>query len=417
MRSSIARAVTLGLGLIFNVVVARALGPDAAGDFFAALVVATLLGMVGRLGSESYALRLVSAAPSGQPSAAPGAESIALARIAVIGSLAAGAFCASVLGLGATAARPASDLGLHLLILAASVPLASVALLNSAILRGLGRTVSGAFAELGLTQGLAAGLLAAASLGHTLSPAFASVAYVMAAGVTAAWSTWRLRRFWRARMNRPAPAGYVAVPWRELLHMMGTSVLFFGLTWVPIMALWLTSTSAAVAEYTAAFRYASVLLLVPTIQVTYTIPRIGHAYPRGDIQGVNSILRRVNRQAAVVAAVAAVFITLAAAPLLEVFGPEFRAAETTLRILVLAQVGIVLAGMVNPLMLILGLEKQAMALTLAALLASSAVALPAGLYRGSEGVAIAVGLVTVVYVAVAALVLQRRTGVVSYFRG
>ena len=55
----VARGTTLGLNLLLAIVVARLFGASASGEFFLALTAVNFAGMVGRLGTESYAVKIL----------------------------------------------------------------------------------------------------------------------------------------------------------------------------------------------------------------------------------------------------------------------------------------------------------------------------------------------------------------------
>lgn len=413
-RANLARAVTLALALAYNVTIARALGAHDAGPVFTAVIVVTLVAMVGRLGSDLYVLKHASALR------ARGRLTFVDLRWGWLRRLcwSCSAVAALVVLGAALLANRLSDGGSALAAVlpwfALSIPFQCSSILNSALLRAVDRSAAGAFAEVGLSQGLAMlGLLALWATSHA-TPTTAALAFLGGSVLTAIWSTWRVR-------TADVPPGVgnrlgrVDGALGEMTRMMASSTLFYTMTWMPVGALWFFSTSASISLFTVAARFPNLLNLIPNVQITAAVPRLATRYHSDDIAGVNAGLARLNRSAAAVAVPATLVLMLGAPLVMAAFGPDFGDGVGALRVLCLGQLAVVLLGFVVPVMLFADMERVAVTVTIGAVVVGFPVICVASHYAGALGAAVGVACALAAHAAVAAFVIRKRTGVMTAF--
>ena len=409
---NVARGATLALALAFSLAVARTLGAHEAGPVFTAVIAVTLVGMIGRLGSDQYVLKHASALRARGALRYDTLSWPWLRRITWACSTTAAVVVGGV-SLALHGAGLASPLTSCLSLFALSIPFQCAAILNSALLRAVDRVAAGAFAEVGLSPGLAMVGLLGLHVFARATPTTAAVAFLGGSLITALWSSWMVGRVGiphgDASTGAARPAGAVS----EMTHMMTTSTLFYTMTWMPVGALWSFSTPAAVSLLTVAARFPNFLSLIPSIQVTAAVPRLAALHHSDDLAAVNAGLARINRGAAAIAVPVAVALIVAAPWVMATFGPEFGAGTSVLRALVVGQLAVVLLGFVVPVMLFADMERTAVALTIGAVLLGFPVVCLASHYAGALGAALATAAVMTAHAALCAIVIRQRTGIMT----
>ena len=414
---NVARAITLGVSFAFNVLVARALGASVSGNFFTAVIVITFVGMIGRFGTDLYALKHASVLRNAELTDRHPLSLPWLTRLCLLGSAA----LAGILFLAGPALldlyRPESGLGSPLRLLAISIPFQGYAILNSAVLRAIGRAAEGAFAEMGLTQGLAGlGILVVWRFG-TVTSDHVAIAFVCGSVATAAYSWFAVRiRLGKHVVHDRLEASTRRKALGEMGNMTLSSVLFLSLAWLPILGLWIASSPAQVAFFVTAARLSTMLNLIPTIQMTAVLPRVAELFKAHKIDEINVTISRVNRHAAVLAVPSGLIMLFGAEPLMKLFGPEFVAAVPALRVLAVGQVIVVLLGSVNPIMIVVGQERAAVMLILAALLVGAPLTIWFSFLWGALGSSIATSAATLAFCGGAVCLLRRRNGIIAYLR-
>jgi O-antigen/teichoic acid export membrane protein len=195
--------------------------------------------------------------------------------------------------------------------------------------------------------------------------------------------------------------------------MCGTAVLFFSLTWAPVLTLGVTSSVDQVAYFTAAARIATFVALIPSIQSSYLAPQFAALFHQSRLDELNTLTRRSTTQAVVVGALATSVVLLIPGRLLQLFGTSFNEAVTPLRVLCLAAIAVATQGQVTQLMVNCGLEKTAATIGSAVLLSGTFAMYVAGSRSGADGVALASGLSMIGYATISAMALRSRVGIVA----
>ena len=335
-----------------------------------------------------------------------------LRRYCLRGSLAAGVVMATV-GVVLWTTGASREVGIPLAVLAISIPFSSRAILDSAALRSANCLARGAFAETGLSQGLAILLLLVSEVtfhpGGLAIPVCYSIATVGTSVVARMWTKNAIQRTTRQSIKVsfcPPPGMRVS-----MLHMMGSSVLFFALTSIPLFVLGIFAAVRDVGLYNAATRVSTLVAIIPALQTTYLVPRISRAVAVHDVEGANVMLRRAARQASGVTVILGVGILLFASPILTLFGTDFAQAKATLMVLLIGQMAIASLGNVNPVMSVVGLERPSVVYVAIAVAVGLLPMACAAVYWGAAGVALAFVLMTIAYASACGVLLQKRIGI------
>jgi O-antigen/teichoic acid export membrane protein len=407
-----ARGITLLLNAVLAVVLGRIFGAEASGEFFLAFAAVNLAGMIGRLGSDGWAIKVLPSLAHDGRSSQFWLELHALRRICLRGSVGV-ALIAFLGGITLLALFPAADVGPHLMVLSVSIPFACAAILESAALRSAGRISKGAFAETGLSQGLTIVSILVISLVIDAPPIAISIAYTLSAILTAV-----LARTWT---RSAVPTSEEAVGplsslgnFRSMVFIMGSSVLFFLLASSPLFALGIAGSAREVGLYNAAARSSTLISLIPALQTIYLIPRVARAFSSGDIDDVNAQLRRAARQASALALASAVLMLVFSEPITRIFGDDFAGSQPTLIALVVGQALVVMVGNVNPLMAITGLERTSLHVAIAVVVIGVPLMLVGAALIGALGVALAFTASTLAYSVWSAVLLRSRLGIRCY---
>jgi O-antigen/teichoic acid export membrane protein len=411
IRAVSARVLSILASFLLTIAVARMLGAEAAGSFFLAFTTLAVIATFGRFGTDNLALKLV------------GGDSKDVRRELLFGalvSIAAGvlaAFVASLALLTTGYALPGFDARLDLLVLSSVVPQA-LAVTAGAVLRARGQMARGTFAELGSTPTITIGVMGLLAFNGELNLTKALLALTVASWATAVWSIpaalSSLRGLPAAATTEVTFRHFVKSRTWQLASMMGTSLLFYVLTWSPLYALTISGSLSSVSYFTTAARLANIVSLVPVIQVAYLAPAFARHFHRKELLLLNELSSKSAGQAAALILVPVVVLSLGAGPIVTwLYGREFAPAALPLAILVLGTFVVSLAGQVNQLMLLCNLESHALALSAILVLVWAAVGLWIAATFGAEGVAWFTTLLNVLYALVAATILRVLRGVRS----
>ncbi len=410
-RTVIARAVSIAAAAALSVVVARVLGPSQAGVFFVLLATLTGAATLGRFGTDNMALKWVATSSQLAGSRTTGLLWICTA----FSTLTAVPLFWLVRWMIGSHVAPASLSGTALVAAASIVP-AALSVAAGAVLRGAGKVASGTIAELGSTPAIATlALLGYTVFAHAGLPQVV-LAYALGNLLTAAWSLpLAAKQLTRdASLSRSHPALDVARGHgRQLSSMMGTSLMFYLLTWSPVLILGAVAPSAEVAYFNVAARLAAFITLIPSIQAAYLTPRFALLHYRGDLEDLNQLVQMSTRRAVLVGGGLAAPILLFPTQALLLFGSDYAPAEGALRVLTLAAVIVVSLGPVNGLLLTCGFEHFASLLNGISLTFAVVVMLMVASNGGAQGVAFVSGGVAMGYAAMAAWRMKSKAGIVA----
>lgn len=413
----IARGASILASFLLTLAIARMLGPAAGGTFFVVFTSLAVFASLARFGTDNLALKFF-----GGASTAPRRDAVRLQGICAAGSalsvlVALVAFVAGhqlVPGLTPSAALLAST----------AVAPQAFSVLAGAMLRGTGRLATGILAELGSIPALTvAGLIAEETVSRaTLTGAV--IALSAASWLTAAWAVpaaLRSMSLLPADATSDTSATLLADFLRKhlsgLASMMGTSLLFYVLTWAPVFVLAVTRGPRDVAFFTVAARLAAFISLAPSIQISYLAPAFARLYHHGELRALNDLCNRSAWQAGIVATPPALIFVAASEPTIGVlYGTGFSRASVALVLLAILNLVSALAGQVNQLMLLCELERAALLLNLCWLVTWVVVG-PLLSWLGGVDAVSGLALVSgVLYSVVSARLLARSRGIYSFVR-
>ena len=423
----LARAASIFASFALTLVVARTLGVEAAGAFFVVFTGVAVVATFGRFGTDNLALKLVGGASGDIPG-----DVRRLIEIAIVASIV-GASLAAVLAVVFRAAP--AGVGFWAVIgLATAVIPQALAVLAGSFLRAKGRLAVGTFAELGSLPALTSvGILVSFVL-HANTLQTAIVCLVASSWLTALWSlllTWQVLRVpvpvsesastsASALLTRAEPMSVTTFFGRHsgpLAAMMGTSLIFYVLTWVPIFLLSATGSLEAVSFYTAAARLCGFVGLIPAIQVSYLAPAFARLFQAREMPALNKLCANSSVVAFSLATLPALVLIFFSRPVLEIaYGVEYEPAALALSLLTFGVLVSVWSGQVNQLMLLCDLERFALILNVALLAAWFAVGWWAAQQGGLTGVVIVSVTTTIVYQAAAIIRLHRAASILSFAR-
>ncbi|MDQ0374227.1 lipopolysaccharide biosynthesis protein [Cellulomonas humilata] len=409
VRALLARAASIVASFALTIAVARNLTVPAAGSFFVVYTVGAVAATLGRFGVDNLAIKLLGGTGPVRGELRQGWKVVTIAGLAAGLLLGVALEFLDVDGLDGTAVVWA----------AVAVPPQALAVVAGSILRGQGRMVSGVLAELGSVPILSTVLVVAATAGPGLTLTRAIVAFAVAALITATWSVALAVRSTRERPNGPAGDGlreFVRRRGATLSSMMGTSLVFYAVAWAPVLVLTVAGRPDSVAWVSVATRLANFVTLVPAIQVSYLTPRFSELYHSGRLDDLNHLTRRSTAQALALVVLPSLVLIVAAAPLISLlYGPGFEPAADMLRILAVGALVVVALGQVNPLMLLCDLEHRALVLSMAIASVWLTLGLWLALHSGALATVALAAVLGAVYSLAAAVILQRRRRVRSYF--
>lgn len=412
-----ARGVSILASFLLTIAVARMLGANAGGTFFLVFTSLAVFATFARFGTDNLALKL-----TGGASKAPRRDSLRL-----LGICAAAGALSVVLAVAAfiSAHQLLPGIGVSTaLIVATAIVSQALSVLAGAILRGNGRLATGTIAELGSIPSLTLTLLLAEATVSQPTLTSAVLALSVGSWLTAAWAVPAAVRSLGASPSAVSAdessriiGDFLRSYLGRLAAMMGTSLLFYVLTWAPLFTLAVTRGPADVAFFTVAARLAAFVSLAPAIQVSYLAPAFARLYHRAELSALNDLCNRSVWQACLAGALPALAFVAASNTLVRLlYGAGFSPAAIPLVLLTIGGFLSVAAGQVNQLMLLCELEGSALLLNVAWLAAWITFGLSLSWVGGVVAAsAFALGS-GVLYSTFAALLLARKRGIYSFVR-
>ncbi|MFC7486536.1 lipopolysaccharide biosynthesis protein [Knoellia sp. CPCC 206453] len=398
---TLARAVTIAASFLFTIVVGRALGAASAGLVLSCLTLTALAGMIGRRGTDLFALKHAAGITIGDR------FPFAWLTIRTLQGTAVAAACFFVLTAVVMARTGRGDAVGMLIPLALSVPATGLAIFLSAVLRANARAAAGTFAEIGLTQIVAVPcVVLLATLGAATTTSLSWV-YLGAALITLVYAL-LLTHTYRRDASEPYEAARFPGANAEMNHMASSSVLFYGLTWAPLVALWLVGTDADAGYFAATARITTVMNLIPTLQLTAALPTIAAWVKRGDVASASSLMRRLSMAALALCFPVAAMSAFYPEALMAIFGESFSPAASSLRVLGPLQATAIALGPVSAVMTVVGLERSATRSAMVCLLLASPLLVVAGQMYGAVGVSLVAGITQIVFAIIGSWFLWRQ---------
>jgi O-antigen/teichoic acid export membrane protein len=415
--SLVLRLAGAGLGLAFNLLLARTAGAEGAGLFFLAFSVSGLVALAARLGLDAIAMRQTAAGAAkaewGEVAADGRAALVIAAAMALLATLA--LWLVAPLLADRLFGKPA--LVPVLQGLALTIAPMSLTTILAELLRGLHSLLRSQALQALITATVALPLLAMA--GAQADAEAAVWAQVAGSSVSCVLGAWWWRTEMRARCIEPSNStGDLrfsildrAVPiLRSAMPLFWFAVLSALMGTMDVLVLGRLGSTADIGIYGVAVRLAMLTSFILMAANSYAGPHYAAANALGDMV----VLRRLAvRSAQVTTAVAAPLLLLFVAvpsELMGLFGQGFKAGGTVLVVLALGQFVNVATGSAGQILIMTGHEKDmrnisfmAAAVTLAALFVFA----PAW---GAFGVAVATVMGVVTQKILAIRVVKKRLG-------
>lgn len=330
------QVLSLGLGLVANIAVARIAGVSGFGVYSYAIAWSAMFTQPSLLGLDRILIRELATYQAGRRF---GLMRGLLRRAGQVALLAGSLFALCALAVAIPVSHPAAraSVALGLLI----VPLAALGRVQMASLQGLRRS---SLAQLTQSVGrtvyflifLGAALLIAAS--RHVRPSVIVSMQVLAFG--AAFVTGAIAvRAALPHEARERGSEYDSRRWLKTMPVLaGLTGLMVVNSQLSVILLGTLGTSADTGRFNAAFRGAVLVSLGLTAVGAVIAPRIATLYAAGDLAGIERILLRGARAASALAIPPALILILLGPWILSLFGHGFREANTTLVVLVIGQV-------------------------------------------------------------------------------
>ncbi len=348
------KVVAAGLSFGVNIILARLLGATGAGVYYLALTVTSISVVVGRLGLDNALLRFSAAAASkddwdrvaglyrtGMGISASVAVAATLIVVAVAPALAAHVF-------------HEPELTLPLRIMAMAIVPMCLLTLHGELLKSLHRIRDAMLVQSVGLPALHAPMLL--FLAGRYGVAGAAVSYAISSLLVLAFGyrLWRgatpqLRQRQGAFETRRLLATSIPLFWVASLNLV------MGWTDTTMLGIW--QPSSAVGQYGVAVRTALLTGFILVSVNSVIAPRFATLYAAGDMQTLGSVARRSTRMIALLAAPILLIFVLIPGTVLSLFGAEFRAGATALRILAAGQFVNAACGSVGYLLMMSGHEK------------------------------------------------------------
>ncbi|MDH3538101.1 MAG: oligosaccharide flippase family protein, partial [Gammaproteobacteria bacterium] len=386
--SMLARGLGPVCSFASTLILARALGAEAAGYFFVVLTLITALAIIAKLGLGTALQRFVgSAVGRGDQACIVGLYHQSL-RLAAGFSLVLGIICF-------TAAHPISTLlfgdssqaSLLRLMSLLVLPLSLLGIF-AAFLKSLARPVWGCFVEAGLTPLLT--LLVTLPVILLTSPTIEMLAAVLLlAAFVALVLAQRVLLSYLPRGVTPR-----GLPLAKLLDscipLTGVDLLQNALLWLPLLLLPVLANPGEAGLYNVGHRLAAQLGLILLVFSSITSHRFAAHHQRCENDALADLARASTRLMLLFGLPLAMILVVFGRPILGLFGPEFESAEQSLHILVIGQLFNLLTGPAGYLLAMSGHERLLRTISIATVVFMILLSIGLIPLLGSTGAAIAV---------------------------
>jgi len=362
MFTYVARALGLGLNVCLSVAVARVMPPEESGKFFILYAISLGASLVAKFGTDFLALRLSHSSDSLGSDAKFLNQIILIAFAGVIAPIG----VISIIYFNAIGVdNPLGGLGFELALLAA-LPMAVLATLG-ALLRATGAMVIGTFLETGAPS-LVAMVFLLVLIPLRPNSQLAILCVLVGASLTtviAILATRKQLNHVHMSGNRSTLKIFISQHFRQLLGTAASAQLLYIWSFIPLALLFWLSSADEVAFYSVAIRLASIMVLIPSIQIVATGP-IAAKYPLDHLPGpINQhLLRNVRVAVASLVPVAAILVLIPGRVLSVIFGDEYVSAAPALVVLVMSATLSLLAGNSLQVVQIIGRHKFALSIAL-----------------------------------------------------
>jgi O-antigen/teichoic acid export membrane protein len=360
------KLVGAALSFGFSFLVARTLGASGTGSFALAQTTALVGSTVALIGLDYVLLRdMAGSVRAGDPGTARNAARTATVIVVVSSIIVGGVVAIAGASMLKATVGHGIDNGLLLLAALAVLPLAMNRIVITSV-RGAGGILAAQWLE-----GPQAMLLAVAILAGLIATGFAIDAFGVTLLFFATSSTSAIAAglVYAARSRDWPPA--TTLPVRPMLRQ-GWQISFIVLSrmlvdWIVLISLSLSHSVVETGQFRTAWQITSLIALIFTTFDTVSGPRIAAAWRVGEIAQIRTILRQAIKTMCVLSAPLFLAIFLFPEWLLGLFGPEFVAGASALRLLALGQLVNIVSGPLGSVLLMTGEERWSARISVASL--------------------------------------------------
>lgn len=393
---------------VLAMLLARHLGAAGSGVLFATLTLITALSIVAKFGLETGLQRFVGAAQGrDRPSAIHGLYRQSIRVSLLLAALISGLSIAlaTPLASGVLNDPAQTDVVRRLAMLIVPYTLLGI---NAAMLKALGNPAWGSFFEAAAWPLTTLGLAGLMLMQGMPSSEGIATAYLLAAVLAAAAAHLVVRRQLprdHAPVTEP-PAGLH----RSCLSLTGIELINYALLWTPFMLLPALASATEAGLYNISHRLAAQLGLLMLVIASITSARFAAHYQQQRLADLKKLAGRATRSMILLGLPPAIVLLVWSESILALFGDEFRAAATAMRLLILGQLVNLATGPVGYLLAMTGHERplrNILTTTMALMLTLALVLIPT---FGAAGAATAATVAMVFHNLVCSHQVVRRLG-------
>ncbi len=407
--------LTLGtlLGFAVSVFIARNLGVEGTGVYYLALSVATIAATIARLGFDNTVVRFAAAHAASNEWNSVHFVHRAVTRVVRVSSL--------VVSFALIIAAPwmadkvfnKPDLKIPLLLAGATVVPAALAMIDAEALRGI---KSIPFSQWIKSVQVSLGTLVilypfSALWGINGAVAAYAVAAVLAA--VAARMCWS-KAYREASVHSTETHGRQRTSVRSLFRsswpLFCVALTGLVIQQVATLMLGIWGTTADVGIFNVANRVSGLLLFPLMAMISILSPKIAAFYRQNDIENMSKLARRSSLALTIIAVPLAGTVFGVAQIIMTMFGPDFKAGGSILRILLVGVVVNAATGAVANLLMMTGYEKTVRDVTIGSAIVTAALGVALIPVYSTIGAAIAVTCGVVVQNALMTIMVKNRLG-------
>ncbi|MFT5173796.1 MAG: O-antigen/teichoic acid export membrane protein [Gammaproteobacteria bacterium] len=354
MHCMLGRILGPASSFVMAVLLARSFGADGSGNFFVVLTLVTAFAIVAKFGLETALQRFVGAEKARDNAAAiVGIYQQSLRVSLALAALLAGLWIAFASPIAGDVLDDPTQLGLLRLLGLLIVPF-TVLGINAAMLKALGSPAWGGFFEAAAWPLVTLGLAGLGSINGPPSIEEIALAYLLAAILAAATAHAVVR------IKLPRVPKALAMSSRTLYTscatLTGIELMNFALMWTPFILLPALADATQAGLYNVSHRLAAQLGVLMLAVASITSARFAAHYQQRQNADLVKLAGRATRTQILLGLPPGIVLLLFSEPILAVFGEEFSAATTTLRVLLIGQLINIVTGPVGYLLAMTGYE-------------------------------------------------------------
>ncbi len=352
--TAVVRAIGAVAQLLMTIVIARSMGPQAAGQVFFAYALVMLVSQVSLLGSEISGLRAVAINLADQNQVALRNNSAMRIRFVLASSSIAGLSTIALVGLIGIRGKDELSL-LQLSMAAATIPLYALVLLLAELFKGIGKPVVGLTFQNVLVPTIVIGAVMAGYAVFGSMQSSQVIAAIMAACTITALA---VLAFYSSNVGlKPrsyCPGGSVGLL-KDAPRVAPVSATPVIIQWSGVVLLGVLASSEDVATYAVAARVTIAVSILHSAVASVAAPRLAVAFKSADL----STFRAVSVHTGLLISAPAIpvlgLLFFFSPSILQVFGSSYAEnGSTLLRILVVGQIVAAIFGHSGTVLLMAG---------------------------------------------------------------